>query len=203
MAQATVTPTRSPEAFVTEAEALFKEGKLSQAIDAYTAAINAAPQNPEYYTALARVQVWAGTYEAAQKNAENALLLNPNSAMAHAVHAWALNFQAGRNGEALTAIEEALALDPNNAVIQSYYVEILTDSGFDNLERAAEQSRAGIRRGDPDQPEPGAVVPGAGESLPLPFFARRSGAGVYHCQYTEPGRSAARLFDLAHLCHLW
>lgn len=141
MAEATATPTYSPEAYMTEAEALFQQGKLSQAIDAFKAAINASPQNPEYYVALARVQVWAGRYEEAQVNAENALLLNSNSAMAHAVHAWALNFQSGRNGDALAAIDRALELDPNSAVIQSYYVEILTDSGFDNLERAAEQSR--------------------------------------------------------------
>ena len=141
MAEPTATPTRSPEAYATEAEALFRDGKLSQAIEAYRAAINASPQNPEYYVALARLQVWAGRYAEAQSNAENALLLNSNSAMAHAVHAWALNFQSGRNGDALAAIDRALKLDPNNAVIQSYYVEILTDSGFENLERAAEQSR--------------------------------------------------------------
>lgn len=141
MAEATATPTRSPEAYVTEAEALFLDGKLTQAIETYKAAINASPQNPAYYTALARAQVWAGDYEAAQINAENALLLSPNNAMALAVHAWALNFQAGRNGDALKDIEAALTIDPNNALINSYYVEILTDSGFDNLEQAAIRSR--------------------------------------------------------------
>ena len=141
LAGPTPTATRSPESYATEAEALFNDGKLTQAIDAYKAAINASPQDPALYVALARVQVWAGQYEEAQSNAENALLLNNTNAMAHAVHAWALDFQDGKNGQALEAIAEALKLDDRNAVIQAYYVEILVDSGFDNYDKAAEVSR--------------------------------------------------------------
>ena len=74
LAGPTPTETRSPESYVTDAEKLFTEGKLSQAIDSYQAAINASPQDPTLYVALARVQVWAGLYEEAQSNAENALL---------------------------------------------------------------------------------------------------------------------------------
>jgi len=144
LAGATPTPTRSLESYVTEAEGLFKEGKLTQSIDSYKSAISTSPQNPTLYVALARVQVWAGKYEEAQKNAENALLLDNNNTMALAVHAWALNFQPGKNGEALADIDQAVEKDPNNAVIQSYYVEILVDSGFENLEKAIEQSRVAV-----------------------------------------------------------
>jgi len=144
LAGPTPTETRSPESYVTEAEKLFADGKLDQAMDAYQAAINASPQDPTLYVALARVQVWASKFEEAQANAENALLLNNNNAMAHAVHAWALDFQEGKNGQALEAIEEALKLDPNNAIIQAYNVEILVDSGFDNYARAAEVSRVAL-----------------------------------------------------------
>jgi tetratricopeptide (TPR) repeat protein len=144
LAGPTTTPTRSPESYATEGEQLFTDGKLAQAIEAYKAAINASPQDPTLYVALARAQVWAGKYEEAQANAENALLLNPDNAMAHAVHAWALNFQVDKNGLALDAINEALRTDPNNAIIQSYYVEILTDSGFDNYGTAAEQSKVAL-----------------------------------------------------------
>src|SRR5574342_425423 len=55
----TPTGTRSPESLVTEADELFKQGKLFQAIDAYQEAINASPQNPVLYIAIARIQVWA------------------------------------------------------------------------------------------------------------------------------------------------
>jgi tetratricopeptide (TPR) repeat protein len=128
---------------VTEAESLFAEGKLFPAIEAYEAAINASPQNPALYVALARVQVFAGQYEEAQENAENALLLNPNNALAHAMHAWALDFQ-GKNSEAQESIQEALRLDPNNVLAHAYYVEILVDSGFDGYEKAAAESRVAL-----------------------------------------------------------
>ena len=140
----TPTATRSPESFVTEAEGLFKDGKLLPAIDAYQQAINASPQDSSLYVAIARVQVFAGLYEDAQKNAENALLLNPNNALAHGVHAWALDFQDGKNGEALSSIADALRLDPNNALIHAYNVEVLITSGFDGYAKAAEESRLAL-----------------------------------------------------------
>lgn len=137
--EATPTVTRSPESYVSEAENLFKDGKLFQSIEAYKDAIRSSPQDSTLYVALARVQVWAGQYEEAQTNAESALLLNSKNALAHGVRAWALDFQR-KNSEAMDGIEEAVAMDPNNALIQAYYVEILTDSGFDNYPKAADQS---------------------------------------------------------------
>jgi tetratricopeptide (TPR) repeat protein len=140
----TPTPTRSPESFVTEAQALYQEGKLLPAIDAYQSAISAAPQDPSYYISLARVQVFAGQYDEAEKNAKNALLLSPNNALAHGVLAWALDFQDGRNGEALAEIENALSLDPNNALLHAYNVEILISSGFDGVEKAIDESKVAL-----------------------------------------------------------
>ena len=136
---ATPTPTRSPESYVTEAEDLFKDGKLFQAIEAYKEAIRSSPQDSTLYVSLARLQVWARQYPEAQTNAESALLLNSKNALAMGVRAWALGFQ-GNVSLALDTIEEAVALDPNNPLIQAYYVEILTDAGFDNYPKAAEQS---------------------------------------------------------------
>ena len=140
----TPTPTRAPESFVTEAEALYAEGKLLPAIEAYQQAINASPQDAALYVALARIQVFAGMYEDAQKNAENALLLNQNNALAYGVHAWALDFQDGKNGQALESIRNALNLDPNNALIHAYHVEVLISSGFDSYAKAAEESRVAL-----------------------------------------------------------
>ena len=143
--EATPTPTRSPESLVTEARALYEDGKLPRAIEAYQAAINASPEDPTLYIAIARVQVFAGQYEEAQSNAENALLLNSNNSMAYAVHAWALDFQEGKNDEALESIAKALELDPNNALAHAYYVEILVDSGlFENYAKAADESRIAL-----------------------------------------------------------
>ena len=142
--EATPTPTRSPESFVTEAEALLKDGKMVQAIEAYQSAINSSPRDPILYIAIAQVQVLAGEPEEAQKNAENALLLNPNNSMALAVRAWAADAQEN-NGQALSWIEEALQLDPNNGLAHAYYTEILVNSeSFDNIAKAIEESKVAL-----------------------------------------------------------
>ena len=142
--EATPTPMRSAESFVSEAETLFADGKLSQSISAYKEAIKSSPQNPSLYIAVARVQVLAGQPVEAQSNAENALLLDPNNSMAHAVRAWAANAQ-GNNGQALSWVEGALQIDPNNGLAHAYYTEILVDSGsFDNTTKAIEESKVAL-----------------------------------------------------------
>lgn len=145
----TPTATRPPESFVSEAEDLFAQGKLLQSIEAYQRAIRARPDDPTIYVALARVQVFAGQYDDAQTSAENALLLNPNNSMAHAVRGWALDFK-GEVLAAEAAVKRALELDPNNGLAHAYYAEILVDSylsgvgTFDALNRAAEESRIAL-----------------------------------------------------------
>ncbi len=151
----TPTPTRPPESFVTEAEQFFAQGKVNQAIQSYQQAIAAAPNNPGnvvIYINMARAQVWAGQYPEAQANAENALLLNQNSSMAHAVRGWALaNQRDFLNAEA--AIKRALEIDPNNALAHAYYAELLVDQFFSNqggpnvVERMSEESRVALSLG--------------------------------------------------------
>ncbi len=116
---ATSTATRDPESYVTDAENLFAEGKLLQAIDTYMEAIRIKPDDPSFYIALARVQIFAGKYDEALVNAENSLLLNPNNSMALAVRAWALT-QKGDYVAADDSLTEALRLDPTNGIIQAY-----------------------------------------------------------------------------------
>jgi len=128
----TTTPTRPPESYITEAKELFTLGKLSQSIAAYQQAIASRPDDSATYVELARVQVWAGQYADAQESAEKALLLNNNNAMAHAVRAWALDFQ-GENLEALASIKSALDLDAQNGIIHAYYAEIMLDAYLANV----------------------------------------------------------------------
>jgi tetratricopeptide (TPR) repeat protein len=116
---ATMTATRDPESYVTDAESLFADGKLIQSIDAYMEAVRIKPDDPSIYIALARVQVFAGKYDEALVNAGNSLLLNPNNSMAHGVRAWALT-QNGDYVAADTALQEAIRLDANNGIIQAY-----------------------------------------------------------------------------------
>ena len=56
--QATPTATRPPEAYVTEAEALEKEGKYSLAINSYAEAVQVDPRNPNNHVALARLNIY-------------------------------------------------------------------------------------------------------------------------------------------------
>lgn len=140
----TPTPTRSPESFLTEAQTLFKDGKLLQSIDLYKEALRSNPQDDSVYVSLAQVQVFAGLYKDAEASAGNALLLNPDNSMAHAVRAWALDFQGDMPG-AVAAIQRALDLDPKNGIAHAYNVEILVDTGeFENLTKAADESRVAL-----------------------------------------------------------
>lgn len=142
----TATATREPESYLTEAEGLFNQGKLLQAIEVYQEAIRIKPDDPAIYIALARVQVFAGQYKDARKNSENALLLNPNNSTAHAVRGWALT-QDKDYLAAEAAIKRALELDPNNGLAHAYYAELLgnmyldSSGPFDAITLAGEESR--------------------------------------------------------------
>lgn len=137
----TPTITISPESFANQAENLYADGKLNQAIDAYKEAIGVDPTNSSYYVSLARIQILAGQYEDGLVNAEYALLRNPDNPIAHAMRAWALDFM-GDFLEAEAVVKRALELDENNPVVHAVYAEILADSG--KFDRAAEESRIAI-----------------------------------------------------------
>jgi tetratricopeptide (TPR) repeat protein len=123
----TVTPTLNPEIFINRAETLFKEGKLSQSIEAYRDAILANPEDSSLYVSLARVQILSGNPEAALENAELALLRSPDNPLAHAMKAWALDF-IGDIIAAEISIERALSLAEKNPLAHAIYAEILIDS---------------------------------------------------------------------------
>ena len=142
----TPTVTRMPESYLSEAEALFNDGKLLQAISVYEEAIRVNPNDEGIYLALARVQVFAGQIDEALTNAENSLLLSSNNSTAYAVRGWALTRQ-GNYVDAETAIKKAIEIDPNNGLAHAYYAELLGDMYLDDvgpfgvIDIAAEESR--------------------------------------------------------------
>ncbi|GAB4521647.1 MAG: hypothetical protein Fur0018_02300 [Anaerolineales bacterium] len=143
----TPTPTTAPESYVRDAEQAFQEGRLVAAIDAYQQAILADPGNRANYVALARVQVWAGKYEDALKNAELSLLGNENYALGHAVRGWVLNF-LGQSLDAEGEIQLALDAEPDNPLFLAYQAEILMDKNdFGVLEDAIAASRRAVDLG--------------------------------------------------------
>jgi tetratricopeptide (TPR) repeat protein len=120
----TTTPTRAPESYVNDAQDLESAGKFSQAITAFKQASQSDPKNPVIFTSLARLYIYTGNYDEAVKNAENALLLNPNYALAQALRGYALGLQ-GSYLEAEGALQKALELDANSPITYAYYTEVL------------------------------------------------------------------------------
>jgi tetratricopeptide (TPR) repeat protein len=151
----TLTPTRSPASFVLEAESLFQAGKLSLAEESYLEAIAVNPRETTYYIELARIRVFAGNYADAETAARDALVIDPNSALAHAVLAWSVDFQAGqeqdpaKKSELLaTAMEEAelaVKINPNSALAHAYYAEILIDNNITEYGRALEEAQRAMQ----------------------------------------------------------
>ena len=119
----TPTPTRAPESYVTDAQTLENEGKLSQAIEAYRQAILADPMNTGNYISLSRLLIYLNKYGEAIDAASNALLINENNAMAYALRGWA----QGLSGDYLNAtasLKRAIELDPNNHIPYAYIAEV-------------------------------------------------------------------------------
>ena len=145
----TPTATRSPESFVTDAENLLADGKISLAIDAYFEAIKADPKNASNYITLARLLIYNARYDAAIENTQNALLLNPNNSMAQALRGWALGFK-GEYLDAESALRRAIEIDPNNAAAYAYLAEVLAlrvqagQGDIGTLDQAVEASRTAM-----------------------------------------------------------
>lgn len=148
----TPTPTRSPDSFINEALTMVKQGKFTLAEAAYQQAIQANPKNINIYLDLARQQVLYGKFDSALENTDNALLLNNNNSLAHAVRGWAM----GRKGDYLPAeaeLRKAIEIDPGNALAYAYYAEVLAQQQTDNkgdlttIDKMIEMSRKAQQNG--------------------------------------------------------
>ncbi len=145
----TPTATRNPQSFAQEAEAYLAEGRISLAMESYTAAIRAEPQNVLNYLSLAKLQLYGGEYEAARVNAENALLLDRTRPQGFALLAWAKGFM-GEYLDAEADVKAAIDLDPNNAFAHAVYAYILglriadDVAELDTLDIAIDESQKAI-----------------------------------------------------------
>jgi tetratricopeptide (TPR) repeat protein len=140
------TPTISPEMFIAEAEQFALEGKYSLALQAYDRAIKSSPQDPTNYVAAARLNLYAGNYDAAIENASNAVLLDQNNSMASAIQGFALGMRGDYlDGEA--SLNRAINLDPSNAAAYGYLSIMLSNKiligneTLGDLDKAIEASR--------------------------------------------------------------
>jgi tetratricopeptide (TPR) repeat protein len=145
----TPTPTRNPQSFAQEAEAYLAEGRMGLAMESYSAAIKADPQELSNYLTLAKLQIYSGDYEAARVNAENALMLDKTKTQPFVLLAWAKAYM-GEYLEAEADINSALDLDPNNAFAHAIYAYILALRVVNNVgeigtvDSAIEESRLAL-----------------------------------------------------------
>jgi serine/threonine-protein kinase len=92
----------------------YRAGRYPSAIDAFTRATEAAPNNAATYTMLGTTQYVIGSLQQAVGNFEHAVRLGPTAAT-HANLALAY-YDAGRLEDALHSYEEALRRDPKSVV---------------------------------------------------------------------------------------
>ena len=147
----TPTPTRASDSYALEGEANFTAGNLDAAIQAYQEAVRVNPNNADTWTKLARIQTYSSAFlitdEAtkarlleALDSARKAVELAPDDSTAHAILAFALDWNADttlypddlRQVDAfLTEAEQeavrALQLDNANTLALAFYAEILLD----------------------------------------------------------------------------
>lgn len=120
---ATPTATRPPESYITDAQNLEDQGRLTMAISAYLQAQEVDPKNPSNYLALARLYIYTGSYDLAIEQSEYALLLNPESDQGMALRGWAMGLSGDYiNGEG--SLKDAIAQNPENAAAYAYLSEL-------------------------------------------------------------------------------
>lgn len=146
----TPVPTRSPDAYIVDAQTLETEGKYTGAIQAYGEAIKVDPRNPTTYIALSRLLIYTGKYQDAITNAENALLLSENNTQAYAYRGWAQGL-SGDYLNGVASLKTSIQLDPNNAAAYAYLAEVLIlqkQAGQDTLTTLDEAIQASRRAQD-------------------------------------------------------
>ncbi len=147
----TATPTTPPEAFVFEAEQFASDGKMARAIESYYKAIDSNPKDISVYVNLAKIEMYEGHTEDALLNAENAILLNGNNPVAHAIRGWALG-ELGNYLDAEAAFQRASEIDPTNPLLYAYMTEAYVNEfnekeSLATLEKATDASRKAIEYG--------------------------------------------------------
>jgi len=123
----TPTPTRSALSYATEAEELYLQGKLAEAITAYEQALALDPDDVLLYIPLARLLTLEGRTVEAVRHAQQATGMAPENARAWAVLGMAYDWK-GNVPEAIDACKRAIELDPTYAEGYAYLAEAYADA---------------------------------------------------------------------------
>jgi tetratricopeptide (TPR) repeat protein len=124
----TPTPTRTANSYLMEGEAQFKAGYLEGAISAYQQAVAIEPDNSQAWAELARIQTYSASLLSTNEESYNRL------------------------NQALTSIDQATQIDPDNARIQAirsfvldWFASSLLISPEERQSRLNEAEAAAIR----------------------------------------------------------
>jgi tetratricopeptide (TPR) repeat protein len=147
--EATPVPTRAIRSYLEEGQANFQAGNLGASITAYQEALKMNPNDAKTWAELARIQTYSSNFlitnpEKKQRllealeSADKATKLAPEDSTAHAIYAFALDWNANSffhtNEEVQAYLQQAeqealiaQQLDNTNTLALAYYAEILVD----------------------------------------------------------------------------
>jgi tetratricopeptide (TPR) repeat protein len=103
------------------------------------------PTVPQIYFVQGQIELFRRNYQAAIRNAQQAIEIKPNYADAHALLAWILHF-AGRPDDGLASIERAVRLNPRVPAVYRvirgtlHYAKEQIDQALVEIESAADAS---------------------------------------------------------------
>lgn len=122
-----------------------READLREAIDYAQKAIELDDSDPFAWVAMTRGHILSRQYDEAIADADKAIALNPNYALAHFGRAHAL-WHAGRPAEAIESHDMALRLNPYDPVKWAYYAsKAIALLLLHDFEQAVQVSRAAQR----------------------------------------------------------
>ncbi|HET90358.1 MAG TPA: tetratricopeptide repeat protein [Chloroflexi bacterium] len=124
----TPTPTRTAFSYITAANDLYLQGRLTETIAAYQQAISLEPDNALPYIPLARLLILDGQIDAAIQHAQQATEIAPQHAAAWAILGMAYDWN-GDISQAIETCQHAIELDPTYAEGYAYLAEAYVDAG--------------------------------------------------------------------------
>jgi len=164
-------PTRSVESYILEGDANFSAGQVAAAITAYQEAVGLDPNDAQTWWKLARIQTYSSAFLItdeekrtrlleALESARKAVELTPEDSTAHAILAFALDWNADSTlypndhvQELLIEAEQealrALQLDNSNTLALAFYAEVLLDQ--QKWSQAELYIKQALEREDADQ----------------------------------------------------
>ncbi|MCP4538902.1 MAG: tetratricopeptide repeat protein [Chloroflexi bacterium] len=124
----TPTPTRAAFSYISEANELYFQGRMTETIAAYEQAIELEPSDVSPYIPLTRLLILEGRMNEAMQRAGQAIQKSPENAAAWAVQGMAYDWN-GDVPEAIEACNRAIDLDPTYAEGYAYLAEAYADAG--------------------------------------------------------------------------